>query len=291
MNVSVSTTGLLAFRQRITPKSSLRWFDPNGVAGATIGESGPIKKVNISPDGARIAVSRGLGVDSEIWTADVAQGLFSRVAPGTDPVWTPDGRALIVARNAPEAAVYRIAQGQADAEVMRGTSYPRDVSRDSRWLLVTTSPHDLNLVDLEKRQPTLRLAQLSPAVGHYDAQFSPDGKWISYTAQSAPGEMAVYVMHMPPTAERWQIAAHASLARWRPDGGALLFVSGTRILMSVDATRGFPTTLESRRMFEAPASILDYAVAPDGRLLVDLALEAIAQPLTIVSNWSSVIKN
>ena len=71
-----------------------------------------------------------------------------------------------------------------------------------------------------------------------------------------------------------------------------MFVSGTRVLMSVDATRGFSTALDSRRMFEAPASILDYAVAPDGRLLVDLAVgEAIAQPLTVVSNWSSVIKN
>ena len=291
MNVSLSTTGLLAFRQRVTPKSALRWFAANGDAGATIGDAGPIRKVNISPDGARVVVSRGLGVDTEIWTADLTQGLFSRVTPGSDPVWMPDGRTLIIARSTPEAAIFRVASGQADAEVLAGTSYPRDVSRDGRWLLVTSSPHDLNLVDLEKQQPQIRLAQLSPAVGHYDSQFSPDGKWICYTAQSAPGETSVYVMRMPPTAERWQIATHSALARWRADGSGLVYVSGGRTVMAADVTPDFPKVVRARRLFDAPGTILDYALAADGRMLLDIAPgDAITQPLTIVSNWSSAIK-
>lgn len=242
----------------------------------------------------RIAVSRGIQSEAEVWTADLSQGQFTRLGPGSDPVWTPDGRSLILYRSSPAPGIYKIALGQTSGEqLVNRISYPRDITADGRWLLASNTPHDLTLFDLNNRGQQIKLAQVSPAVGLYDAQFSPDGRWIGYTAQSVPGQTDVYVARMPPTVERWQVSAHGgALARWRRDGKALLYSSGAQTIMSVDVSADFPSRAVARKLFDAPGSVLDYAVMPDERLLLIVALgDVTAPPLTVVSNWTSAIKS
>ena len=54
---------------------------------------------------------------------------------------------------------------------------------------------------------------------------SPDARWLAYNAED-PRRTEVFVAPIPPTGERWQVAAAGGAEpRWRRDGRELFFLA------------------------------------------------------------------
>ena len=136
-------------------------------------------------------------------------------------------------------------------------------------------------------------------------QFSPDGRWLAYQSnESGPAE--VYVRPFPGSSGKWQVSiAGGNQPRWRPDGKELFYVAPDGRLMAVSIAVGadkqtleiaapvplFATRLASASGITGVARKPQYAVAPDGRFLMNVAVEeATGPPITIVLNWDAELK-
>src|SRR5439155_13628620 len=91
--------------------------------------------------------------------------------------------------------------------------------------------------------------------------------------------------------------------RWRPDGKELFYVAADARLMAVPIAVGtdgqtldpgpplalFPTRLGSgANIVSGALSKPQYAIAPDGRFLMNVAVdEGTASPITVVLNWDA----
>ena len=72
--VSVSTTGLVAYRSGEINGRQLAWFDRMGKALGIVGEPGALSSPELSPDGRRIAIDRAIQGNRDVWLIDSARG-------------------------------------------------------------------------------------------------------------------------------------------------------------------------------------------------------------------------
>jgi len=93
-------------------------------------------------------------------------------------------------------------------------------------------------------------------------------------------------------------------ARWRRDGRELFYIAPDTQLMAVtlrlapDAhalEAGTPVALFPARLATGAATTgslarAQYAVAPDGRFLLNTTPDAVTSPITIVHNWTAGLK-
>ena len=123
-----------------------------------------------------------------------------------------------------------------------------------------------------------------------DSHVSPDGRWMTY-ASTDSGPPQVIVTSFPDGRGRWPISTAGGMqARWRRDGKELYFLSLDRRLMAVPVKSdpafelGAPVSLFDAR-------VMDYAVARDGRFLLELdAAPPTSPPITLVLNWMTSLK-
>jgi hypothetical protein len=140
------------------------------------------------------------------------------------------------------------------------------------------------------------------------AQFSPDGRWISY-ASNESGRAEVYVASFPGADGKWQVSTlGGSTTRWRHDGKELFFLQPDGKLMAA-AVNGQGAAFEVgevRPLFDLGRIIrgprYTYDVTPDGqRFLVNAAEEQTGTAPThgndidrrtmLVVNWPALLKN
>jgi hypothetical protein len=131
-------------------------------------------------------------------------------------------------------------------------------------------------------------------------EFSPDGRWLAYESNES-GRFEVYVQPFPEAGGKMQISiAGGTQLRWRPDGKELYYVAPDARLMAVPVAAspdgktldlGVPAPLFRTRLASGAgvsAGRPEYAVAPDGRFLMNTAVEDTApSPITIVLNWEA----
>jgi Tol biopolymer transport system component len=127
-------------------------------------------------------------------------------------------------------------------------------------------------------------------------QFSPDGKWMAYVSDES-GESQIYVQSFPKPTGKWQISANGgSQPRWRRDGKELFYVAPDRKLIAVTVKTGPTFEAEAPRvLFEttlpAVAPRQTYAVSADGqRFLLNAPVDTESPPMTIVLNWTGLLK-
>ena len=133
----------------------------------------------------------------------------------------------------------------------------------------------------------------------FQAQFSPDGRWIAYVSNETNPRYEVYVQPFPLAAGRRQVSTKGgSQPAWRRDGRELYYLAPDGKLMAVDVGAGATFQASAPRpLFQTQVPGLvnvrnHYAPAGDGqRFLVNtLVGESAVAPITIVLNWTAGLK-
>jgi Tol biopolymer transport system component len=221
------------------------------------------------------------------------------------PVWSADGRVVAFAsEHGSGLDIYQrpVNQSEPDQPLLKLNApplvFPADWSSDGRYLMYyRTDPKSKNdvwvLPLFGERKP---FAVVQSEFNEWQAQFSPDGKWIAYVSDQS-GIPQVYVQAFPTQTGTWPISIAGGIQpRWRRDGNELFYLAPDRKLMAVAVKTTATFEAESPRpLFETTldASQLrqTYAVSNDGkRFLLNAMIESSVPPLTVVQNWPALLK-
>lgn len=307
---AVSAAGSVAYREGggRAPRQ-LTWVDRTGRVVGVAGEpdANAPAAPEVSPDGRRVAMWRGVQGNADIWLLDLARGGMTRLtfdaAIETRPVWSPDGTRI--AFNSNRTGVYDLyvkpSNGSAaEAPVVQSpnTKLPQDWSTDGRWLLYAegsrTTGSDLWVVDMADAGRPPRVVMNTPA-DERQAQLSPDGRWLAYSTDES-GRFEVVVQRFPDAGEKWPVSTSGGgTPRWRADGRELYFVAPDMTMMTapVRATAtafeaGTPVPLFRARSVDGAGAgnVPEFAVARDGRFLLNQPVaETTVAPITLILNW------
>ena len=186
---------------------------------------------NLSPSTRRAAIS----THGEIFTIATDRGEVQRVTETPwreeNPRWSPNGKwiAFVSDRTGREEIWIADEMGRNQKKLSDvDCDKPAIVwAPDSKSLLWSGSDHKLRHVTVDNGKT--EVVATGAAGNILGPQFSPDGKWISYSKQDALLRSHVYVKPLENGAER-EIGSDeflvASGAKWTPDGRKLLLLGG-----------------------------------------------------------------
>jgi serine/threonine protein kinase len=313
---AVSDTGVLAHRTGIAERRQLVWVDRTGTAQGAVGpaDDHAMASPELNTVGRGIAIFRTLDGNADVWLLSTAGGVPSRFTFDLKvdgfPIWSSDGQRIMFSSNV--KGHYGIFERPAvgvgdDRPLVHSTELnvpiPLDASADGRFLLFAVKGRTTG-IDLWAHALTGDAERLPVAHSNFDemaGQFSPDGRWIAYQS-NASGRLEVYVTPFPRRGRQEQVSsAGGSQPRWAPDGRTLFYVAADRRMMSVPLDPAgqtlnpkspvplFATHLASgTNVPPAVGSRAQYDVAPDGRFLMNVAVEgAAAPPIAVALNWLS----
>jgi Tol biopolymer transport system component/predicted Ser/Thr protein kinase len=315
-NFSASETDALVLVDPAVADTQLTWFDRQGHALGTVGPPGLYDHhtPQFSPDGRRVAVSRGPITNGDVWLLDLAAGDGDRLTfdPASDetPLWSPDGSRIIF---------------QSDRGDGRTRVYQRDASGAGLDQVVFEPSSDLNLQDYSSNGRDLVYVAhgmngreelwVRPLTGdrkpfpylqsdfnQSQAQLSPDGKWIAYTSDET-GRSEVYVQRFPTGGSKHQVSTDGGIQpRWRKDERELFYLALDENLMSAPVTPVAELSFgRSTVLFRTQLSTwatggpamwrTTYAPAPDGQrfLLIHPATHP-ESPITMILHWTAALK-
>ena len=325
---SVSGNGVLAYQPgEETSGRRLALFDSAGKSLGAIGGPAVYYDLRLSPDGRRLAFAMG-AQNSDIWVDDLARGARMRLTfdPDTDkgaPVWSPDETRILFGTlrgGKARVGIYEKASNGAGSEKLLLAADPADPevwatdwSHDGRFIifchgdLFSRSRSDIWILPLiGDRKP--RLLVRTP-VAAYDAQFSPDERWVAFTSGES-GQDEVYVMPFdatrflnPETAaassapgDRWEVSTDGGhFPKWRADGKEIFYVTASGKIMAVEVN-GAANHFEvgkPRLLFRTTLSAATppYDVSSDGkRIVVNTPGEEGNTSLRVVLNWTTLLK-
>jgi Tol biopolymer transport system component len=311
---SVANTGALAYRATGgTERRQLAWVDRTGKR-VLLGEPDDTSMASprLDPTGRRVVVPRFEGGNRDVWVMDLVRGDRTRLtfdsAGDASPIWSADGRAVIFqsVRDSP-ASIFEMSTSGVGAPrlVLRDTGVPLSASHDGRFLLYQRQDQktgtDLWVLPLGDEQKPYPLVPRT--FDERGGDFSPDGRWIAYESNES-GRFEIYVRSFPGDSSKVPVSiGGGTQPRWRRDSREIYYVAPDARMMAVSITVSadgqtleasaplplFPTRLATGAGF-APGE-QQYAVAPDGRFLVNTVVdEAKASPITVVLNWTAALK-
>jgi dipeptidyl aminopeptidase/acylaminoacyl peptidase len=309
---SISKNGVLAYRPSyLLANSQLIWFDRKGRQLETVPAPKGSRNPEISPDGTKLAIERH-DPDTgyrDIWLVELSRGVTSRftfhAADDSDPLWSPDGKQLAFSsgREGFVNIFLKAASGAGDAEIVNKSEeieygYAMSWSPDGQNI-ITWSPTGIRILPLTGERRTVPFLQTDFV--EIEPQFSPNGKWVSYTSNES-GRAEIYVQSFPAGSGKWQISTGGGNdARWRPDGKEIFYIAPDRKLLAVQVnTEGealapsTPIPLFQTRISGVLGTGLrfNYAVSPDGeRFLIATDVEgATDSPIIVVLNWPALLE-
>lgn len=168
-------------------------FDP--VAGRTLGPPQPITSgqasnpfLTVSPDGGAVAFQSFRGGAAQIWRAEVATGLTTRLTgdPAHDdkiPRWSPDGSRIAFVRS---AGINENSGGGVWVMSADGAG-PRPVAGGTAFIAWMPDGRSISFFDARKRQIIIHDLETGQERALTDDEavrsfhvVSPDGQWIAY---------------------------------------------------------------------------------------------------------------
>ncbi len=315
--VSVSASGLVAYRTGAGSRRQLTWVDRSGQALGPLGapDEHDLRYPSVSADGQRVVVARTVQGNMDLWLLDGARTSRFTFDAAVDrfPLWSPDGRRIAFDSNrAGTRDLYAKAASGADVEEVLmaspQTKIPTDWSADGRFLLYFSidpqTNRDLWVLPLEGDR-TPRVFLKTP-FDERNGTFSPDGRWVAYESNES-GRSEIYVRPFTgPAASgasgsqvggQWQVSTAGGIfPRWRRDGGELYYLAPDGAMMAAPVTvagvtlaPGAPVALFPTRVYGGGMDIAQgrqYDVTRDGRFLINTVLDEAAAPITLLMNWT-----
>ncbi len=281
--------------------TQLTWVRRDGSAAGTLGPPGAYMNVRLSPDGRQAAVDR-FDPEPGVWLIDVARGTPSRFAFGgynSTPVWAPDGRSFVFASargTPPNLYVKRLDTQAEDRRVFHSTTqcFPQSWSRDDliAFVLIDRKTQgDIWLVPAAGGREPWPIIRTEFNETH--GRISPDSRWLAYVSNES-GSPAVYVTTFPKPAAKWRVSVGGGgWPVWRADSRELFYRAWDGKLMAVAVgvgstfNAGAPTPLFTPGADPGPLGLgTYYDVATDGRFLINMFVERVVPPATVLLNWT-----
>jgi serine/threonine-protein kinase len=273
----------------------LTWIDRTGRSERAHVDPNSYVGVSTSPNGTRLALAIREQAGSDIWIADPSRGTMTQLtaspAADTDPVWTPDGGAVIFQSDAAGRELFmRDAQSAGPAVQLThtgGTVRGRHATTRAGTIIFSTG----NAILERTAAGETRILFESPAQ-LLSPQPSADGRWLAYESDES-GRLDVYVRALaPPAAVQRVSSGGGSSPRWSDDGRELFYL-GAEGLMSVPVRSAGPDLPAATRLFAFAAlgsRPVDFDLARDGKRFVFILEGArpadARQSLVVVRNWS-----
>jgi Tol biopolymer transport system component len=262
--VSVSATGLVAYRGGRAGLRQLTWFDRTGKAVGVAGEpeANNVNAPELSSDGRRVAIDRTVQANRDVWLMDLVREGITRFTFDASvdgyPVWSPDG-SRIAFESKRKGGSYDIwlkpSSGAGTEELVLETpndEWPYDWSKDGRFLLYhLTDPktgYDLWSLPMtgNDRKPAV---VVNTPFTEQNGQFSPDGRWVAYETNESGG-FEIVVQPFPEPSGKWQLSTGGGKQpRWRADGKELYFIALDNKLMAVTVAASGSTFEAARPYF------------------------------------------
>ncbi|HUR46720.1 MAG TPA: hypothetical protein VMZ27_12655, partial [Candidatus Saccharimonadales bacterium] len=193
--------------------------------------SSEAESFGLSPSTKRAAIS----THGEIFTVATDRGEVQRVTESfwreQAPRWSPDGKLIAFTSDKDGSEEVWVADERGrnpkKLTAVDCEKFALQWAPDSKSLLWSGSDHKLRRVFVEDGKTDVLAGSENGPVS--TPQFSPDGKWISYTKQDKILRSHVYVQELK-SGEEHMIGAEDFLlstgAKWTPDGKKLLLLGG-----------------------------------------------------------------
>ena len=272
----------------------LVWVDRHGDEEPLAARAANYVAHNLSPDGARAAVSiLDESGNSEVWVSELARGTLTRLtrddAFDGRPLWHPDGRRVAFRsdRNGQPELFWQAADGSGTAERLLTIDeavtdiVPYDWSPDGATLFVVArfpeTGSDVGMVSIDDDGPGTWEPIVQTAAREVWPAISPDGRWLAYTSDET-GRFEVYVQRFPEREGRQPISVGGgTIPEWSADGSELFYGRGAppvammRVTISGDERDppslivGTPERLFEWRYYLAGVGLRHYDVSPVGQ--------------------------
>ena len=195
---SISSTGVLVYQDVASVTADLTWFDRSGRRLGTLGDAALWSSdPRLSATGSHVVASAESsdGRDHDLWLLDVARGTRQRITSGdaddTDPLLSPDMTRVVFSSrtgNTKSLVVKALAGTDAGQTLVQDTlnKTPLSWSSANGHLLYArygqATGYDVWAVPVEGGTPAVAVAQSESSESEGD--FSPDGRWVAYRANS-----------------------------------------------------------------------------------------------------------
>ena len=219
---------------------------PTGAPYRITGSLAPTANPDLSADGRKLLFGSARNGYTEVWEKDLSTGRESVAASGAEGAtygrWLKTSGRIVYAR--PAAAHNDVYLG--DRELAAGAR-PWDVDTAETTLLLTGQGIDALDLRTGQRAPLIRAP---PHTTLSRASFSPDGRWILFLAEAAPGSVApaariyvapaAYIYAAPARDNQWlpltDGANKVDHPRFSPGGGVIYYTldgDGTRAIQAL----------------------------------------------------------
>jgi len=314
VGVSASGRGLFAASARLllsatfAPRArALTWLSLEGSPPTTIGEPADYWQARLSPDDRYVALTvtapliRTLDIRVVPTTGGgIVEPLTLALAADSDPVWSPDGRRIVfrsLQKGQPDLFVHTAHQTEATDEPFLRSPLDETPTDWSGGRVLFHAPDPKSAFDLWTFTPATgeRQVLVKSAFSETDGRWSPDGRWIAYVSDES-GQPDVYVVTSEGKSRVRVSLAGGSRPRWRRDGGAILFLRGTRIMradIDPSSSRAEGSALRflaARSVIDVPG-VRDFDVAHRRDAIVALlpAQPLVPTPVTALVDWRSLL--
>ena len=306
---SASQTGVLAFPVRDLPPAQLAWLDRAGRLISAVGDPGDYSNPRLSPDGKKLAVCvyDPQARSRDIWVLDLERGTRTRLtndpADDMNPAWSPDGMSIAFSSDRKgQRDVYRQSLQGGHDQLLYTSAAPKSVSDWSPdgSQVIFNGPADggssIAFGRADGTEGSTPVPWLTSRFNPGSAQFSPDGRWVAFSAGET-GRSEIYVAPVnEPGAKVTVSTAGGILPRWSRDGKEIFYLTVQRDkLMVARVTTGAAFDVGPvRELFQldvADALGSLYDVSPDGQqFLVNVRVGEPVAPITVVVNWMADLK-